>query len=349
MKRYFIHNALFRITAPVVYGVLVYLLILLINNNVQQVNDLFSSEEVYVCIALTYLSLEAMRLIILALDRVLLTRSFGFRMVAQLGATSIVSVALVYMSLNLYFNRVVGFSIGATQLWIFLILFTFTALLYNVLYFSHYYLHKENTVRLQAEKQHREVLEMEMTEFTNDVNPDLLYESLENLIGLIYRDVEKAEEYIDSLAHAYRYVLTTRQQELVPYAQEVEAGRNLVRLLNEKYSGRLQFENEIAEDPGIMLIPGSLPVVIEHMIRNTILPPQETFIIRCYAEDEYLTLQCKLNDRLVQHLSSQTALTRLQQSYAVYTDLPLIRVKAYQENYIKLPVIKIAEETVTTL
>jgi hypothetical protein len=44
------------------------------------------------------------------------------------------------------------------------------------------------------------------------------------------------------------------------------------------------------------------------------------------------------------HPSSDLALTRLQKSYSLYSDLPLIKVKAYQENYVKLPVIRVTEE-----
>jgi hypothetical protein len=45
MKRYFIHSSFFRLVAPPAFGVLAYLLILLINNNVAQVNDIFNSQE----------------------------------------------------------------------------------------------------------------------------------------------------------------------------------------------------------------------------------------------------------------------------------------------------------------
>src|SRR6476620_2870409 len=93
-----------------------------------------------------------------------------------------------------------------------------------------------------------------------------------------------------------------------------------------------------------MLIPGSLPVILEGMIRNTIITRFEPFIIRCYVEDDYITIQSKLNDKLMLHPSSEIALARLQKSYSLYSDLPLIKVKAYQENYVKLPVIRVAEE-----
>jgi LytS/YehU family sensor histidine kinase len=345
MKRYFIHNPVFRIVAPPVYGVLIYLLILLLNNNVSQVNDLFVTQEVYVCIALSYLSFEFIRLCIILIGKFLKTEAEGLRMLFQFILTTALSVFLVVGALKVYFNYYYGFSITGTQLLIFISIFTVTALLYNVLYFSNYYLQKENTLKLNAEKQHRDVLELEMLEFKNDINPDLLYESLENLIGLMYRDVEQAEDYIDSLASAYRYVLTNRQKELVSISTEIEAAKTLVRLLNEKYYGQLKFESSLEIDElDYMLIPGSLPIILEGMIRNTIITRFEPFVIRCYVEDDYITIQGRLNDKLMLHPSSEIALNRLQKSYSLYSDLPLIKVKAYQENYVKLPIIRVAEE-----
>jgi LytS/YehU family sensor histidine kinase len=263
----------------------------------------------------------------------------------QVILTTVISVALVNAGLSLYFKYMLGFSISGTQLLMFSVIYITTALLYNVLYYSNYYLQKENSVRLLSEKQQREVLETEMMEFKNDINPDLLYESLENLINLMYKDIDQAEEYIDCLASAYRYVLSNRQHELIPVSVELEAARNLVRLLNEKYFGQLRFESTLEPDElQAMLIPGSLPVILEAMIRNTIVSRFEPLVIRCYLEDDYITLQSKLNDRLITHSSTDIALARLQKSYALYSDLPMIRVKAYEENYIKLPVIRVADE-----
>lgn len=346
MKRYFIHSPLFRILAPAVYGVLIYLLILLINNDVSQVNDLFTTAEVYVCIGLTYISFESMRIVTVVIGRYMKNNDQTLLIWLQFIVTTVLSVTLVLTCLSLYFVYGIGFSISGTQLLLFGIIFVVTACLYNLLYFSNYYLQKENTVRLIAEKQQRDVLETEMLEFRNHINPDLLYESLESLIGLMYRDVEQAEEYIDSLAGAYRYVLSNRHHELVPVSTELEAGNVLVRLLNEKYNGQLKFESSLQEDElQAMLIPGSLPVILEALIRNTIITRFEPFVINCYPEDGYITIQSKLNDRLILHPASDVAFSRLQKSYALYSDRPLIRVKAYQENYIKLPLIHVANET----
>lgn len=346
MKKYFIHNPFFRLFAPAVYGILIYMLILLINNDVKQINEFFSEEEVYICIGLTYLSFESIRLVIVLLDKFLRGKYMLVRIPIQFILTIVISTITVITGLNFYFAYFLGFSMANAQLIGFTVIYSFTALLYNLLYYSNDYLQRENTLKLTAERQQREVLEMEMAEFKNDINPDLLYESLENVISLIGKKNDDAEEYIDYLASAYRYVLTNRQRELISLRSEIEAAKNIIRLLNEKYFGQLKLEVGLDEnDLNHQLIPGSLPIAIECIARNTIISTQHPLVIRCYLEDEeYLIVQSKLNDRLVPHTESIMALNRLQKSYSLYSERPLIQVKAYEENYIKLPVLRVAEE-----
>jgi LytS/YehU family sensor histidine kinase len=347
MKRYFIHHPVFRILAPAFYGALVYLLVLMINDTVAQINDLFNSQELYLCIGLTYLAFEACRLVIVIQHRFQQNKSTSRLIATQVLATLILSTALVMGCLHLYFQHVIGFGMTNEQFAVFLAVFGVTAALYNLLYISDYYLHQENTLKLQAEMQNKAVLEVEMQEFQHDINPELLYESLESLIGIMYRDVEKAEAYIDSLATAYRYVLTNRHHELIAAETEIDAARNLVRLLNERYFGQLAFD--VTDDDkslaDTLLIPGSLPILVEYIVRNTIVTRFEPLAITCYTEDNYLVLQSKLNDRLIPYADSEVAFTRLQRSYSLYSDLPLIKVKAYQENYIKLPLLRVEEAT----
>jgi hypothetical protein len=344
MKKYFIHHPVFRIVAPVIYGLIVYLMILLISNTVGQVTVIFSTKEVYVCIGLTYLTFETIRILLVLLSKYYAGQSSTMQLVIQLTTTTLIPVGLVMISLSIYFHYFVGFGMTDTQFLIFMLIYLTTALLYNLLYLSDYYLQKENTLKLQAEIQHKEILEMEMLEFQHDINPDLLYESMENLIGIMYRDVDKADDYIDSLASAYRYVLTNRHHELISVEEELEAGRNVIKLLNEKYFGQLRLEANIdSGDLQSKLIPGSLPLLVESVVRNSIVTRFEPFVITCYREDDYLVIQSKLNDRLKTYPGSDLAFTRLQKSYSLYTDLPLIKVKAYQENYIKLPILQVEE------
>src|SRR6478736_2892380 len=95
MKGVFINSAVFRICSAPIFGVLVYMIILLINNTVEGINKIFSNEELYVCIALSYVSFESMRLVIRLIDKMESRFSFERRIIFQLIITLLTGLTLV--------------------------------------------------------------------------------------------------------------------------------------------------------------------------------------------------------------------------------------------------------------
>jgi hypothetical protein len=345
MNRLFIHQALFRILSAPVLGVMVYLLILLINNNFSELESIFSGAEVYVCISLAFISLEAMRFTLSVSEKWLGKQNIRRRIIIQVVATLGISLLLVTLSIWTYYNYVVGFAISTNELYIFLAIYGAIGLLYNALFFSNFYLNRENTLLIQQEKKLREKLESDFVSFKNDINPDLLYESLENLILTLQHNVDKAEEQIDYLAGIYRYGLINRHKELISLEEELEAAEHLIKLLNYKHH-QLNLLNAVGDCRNIQLIPGSLLVTIDSIVRNTLVSKESPLVIRLYQEEgnEYLVLQHTLNDRLLLHQESLQAYSRLKRSYAFFSENPFVQVKAGKENYIKFPLVQIVDE-----
>src|SRR6478609_2941904 len=104
MKGIFINSTLFRICSAPIFGVLVYLIILLINNTVVGINKIFSNEELYVCIALSYVSFESMRLAIRLIDKIESRFSFERRMIIQFVVTMLTGLTLVALVISFYFR-----------------------------------------------------------------------------------------------------------------------------------------------------------------------------------------------------------------------------------------------------
>jgi LytS/YehU family sensor histidine kinase len=345
MNRLFVHNPFFRIGSGMVLGVLVYLLILLINNTVADINRLFSNQELYVCIALSYIAFESMRLVIRSVERWLKSLDFQQKVLAQIAGTLAASLGLVAISISAYFEWIVGFSIGSAELYLFIIIFGIVGLLYNILYFSHFYLLRENKTRIEEENKLREKLESDFSSFKSEINPDLLYESLENLILTIHHNADMAEEQIDYLAGIYRYSLVNRHQELVSLEEELAAAATLVHLLNFKAHRQINLLADIAGTSEIHLIPGSLIVTIDGIVRNTLISEQLPLTIQLSLEedDDYLVLQHTVNDKLTMHAESLNSFTRLQRSYSFFAEKPFMQVKAGRENYIKFPLVRVQQ------
>jgi hypothetical protein len=94
----------------------------------------------------------------------------------------------------------------------------------------------------------------------------------------------------------------------------------------------------------VHVVPGSLLVATDAIIRNTLMAREAMFNISLYEEEDgYIVIQHKLNDKLILHEESLLAFARIQRVYSFFSDIPFVQVKAYGENYIKFPAIKISE------
>ena len=347
MKKIFIHNTFFRILTPIFFGILAYLLILLINNDLGQLSATFTNQEVYVCIGLTYLLSEALRLNIMLVGR-MFKNSLKNQVLAQVFSGLFISVVVISLPISLYFIWMYKFSITQSQLIIFNAIYGVASLLYNLLYFSNIYVHKKNARLMEKEQVKADVLASELVQFKNEVNPELLYESLEMLITLIHRDVEESEDYIDHLSSVYRYILSHRKVELSTLQQEIMAARNIMHLLNYQFNGQISMtvntRNGLGESP---VVPGTLPNLLEMIVRTTIINKFRPLAIELLLEEQdgYLVVQHELNDRLGKHTFMNTTFETIQKTYSFYSDKPVVCVKAYDFSYIKIPLLEQAEET----
>jgi hypothetical protein len=348
MKRLFIHNPFFRLVAPLVFGVVVYLLILLVSNNLNDLSEIFSNEELYVSIGLTYLSFESLRLGITIVNRFKFS-SIRNHILISIGCSVVASLFVITLVLALYFKFVVGFDIDVSELLIFWIIFGFTGLLYNILFFSNDYLFKENIILLDQENKLKEKIELDFMAFRNEINPDLLYESLETLLISLHKHGEQAEEQIDLLADVYRYQLVNRKKELVKWSEEEKALKSLCSLLNYRYDQNIHLEFDLTNElENNHVVPGSFLVALDAVVRNTLISRDMPLKVRLYREEEdYVVMHHPIYDKLLPHTESIENFVRLQRSYSFFSDHPFVQVKADRENYIKFPIITVHDETIT--
>ena len=132
MRKIFIHNPFFRLITPVFYGILVYVLILLINNNLDQLGSTFMNQEVYACIVLVYLLSETLRWNAIINER-FFKKNIQNQVIWQLLIGVGLSILVVSTFISAYFKWAYDFSIADSQLIIFNAIYAVTSLLYNLM------------------------------------------------------------------------------------------------------------------------------------------------------------------------------------------------------------------------
>ena len=347
MKRNLIFSLGFRLLSGFVFGFMVYVLLLFFNNSLFELQELFQNQELYVCIVLTYISFESIQLILTLFKLKKKLNDTPFKKVIGVSILAfIAALVLVGAVISFYFQYVIGYSIAQLELQRFLLLYAIANVLYLVLFITNTLLIRENAKQLEFEETLRKKIEADFISFKAEINPDLLYESLENIIANLYHNPEFAEEQIDHLASIYRYGLMHKQKELINLHEEVSIIQSLLKLLKEKHSSHIHLQLDGNIPDVILIIPGSLLIIIDQLVRNTLITAQKPLQFKLYydEEDAYLILEHSLNERLLKHKESLEAFNRLQRAYSFFSDRPFVQVKAGNEQFIKLPALQLANE-----
>lgn len=333
MTRRFVHLPLFRIVSPAVSGIVVYLLILLINNNVAALEGQFLSRELYVCIALSYLIQEVCRLVVVVFGRFRLPSNELLRILIQLGISFSLSVILVSLGIYLYYLFVLGFEPVIQEYRMFNGIFAIITMTYMALYISHDYLRRIHDQRIAQELNTKENLEADFRQFRQGINVQLLFESLESLIVYMKVDKEKADVFLEHLSRVYRYILS-RKNELVEIRQELEVLDELLWIFNSLPNRQVRLTKTVHSD--FLVVPGVLLHLIEGMIRNSIATALLPLQINLGEDEQFLVLSSEKMERLGA-LPVQSMVRELSVTYGFYSDQWLQVEETEVDLTIKLP------------
>ncbi|PWL38853.1 histidine kinase [Flagellimonas aquimarina] len=320
MKTLFIHKPLFRLLSPLFSGTLVYLLILLINNTIDELGDNFFGQELYVCIGLAYLIQEYVRVSIVIFKRLKRPSSFFVKTILQIISTIFINIALVSVAMYLYFTNVLYYTPNSNELLVFNSIFSVIALIYILLYVSHQFLYMVNTEKLEKEEWARLEVEEDFTDFKRGINPELLFESLEAILVVMKGNPDKAEQITDSFAMVYRYLLSKKKDELVPISEELKILKELLQLFSELPHRKIQL-GKIAVDES-MVVPGSLLRIAEKVMRTTIPSEVKKMAIDILESENELAIQYKHEERIGKSLKTNS-LNYIQRDYRYYAPEPV--------------------------
>jgi len=334
MNKLFIQNPVFRLLSPLFSGILVYLLILLINNQVEQLTETFFSQELYVCIGLAYVIQEYARLSLYFFDRLSWLQSFVVKVIWQLIISVVLTVCLVSASMYLYFVCVQGFTPNLTELTIFSSIFSIITLIYLSLYLSHQFLYKENTKIFEQELQLKENIDRDFKLLQKGINPTLLFESLESLILLMKEDASKAEGLVDHFSAVYRYILSKNKNELVPINEELKIVEALLLLF--KHLPYRKTSCQTLSTLHTWVVPGSILSLVEKIIRSTIASQKAELVIEILEDANSLSLKYIHQYKITQSIN-QSDLNEMNEAYRFYTKQKITLSKDDTETIIKIP------------
>jgi two-component system, LytTR family, sensor kinase len=193
---------------------------------------------------------------------------------------------------------------------------------------------------VEIEKHKTESTLAQLQNLKNQINPHFLFNNLSVLSSLVYKDQDKAVDFINQLSKVYRYLLDNRNSELVTLDNELTFIKSYNYLLQIRFDQNIIFSVNIPEDKLNKLIPPmALQMLIENAIKHNEISIDLPLTIAIFIEDNKLVIQNNLQLRTNPEESSKTGLQNIMDRFKFYTEKQLEIIESKDYFIVKMPLI----------
>ena len=176
---------------------------------------------------------------------------------------------------------------------------------------------------LQVERLQRLRAQAELGALKAQVDPHFLFNSLNTLGHLIQADPARGREFCDTLAEVYRYVLDSRQRDLVPLAEELAFLRRYHRLLELRFGAAMPLEMDI-EAEGWRIAPMALQTLLENAVKHNQAGASEPLPVRLSLAGPTVTVGNDIRPRRTALPSAGVGLANLDERCRLLTGRALL-------------------------
>lgn len=150
---------------------------------------------------------------------------------------------------------------------------------------------KSQQVSVENEQLRSENLVNQFEALKNQLNPHMLFNSLNTLRSLIRETPDKAQDYLQELSRVLRYTLQGNECMSVTLREEMEFVSAYNFLLKMRYEDNLEFDIRIEEEAEtLQLPPMSVQLLIENAVKHNEISNRHPLVIRVCTIGKQLTV-----------------------------------------------------------
>ena len=124
-----------------------------------------------------------------------------------------------------------------------------------------------NANRIERLELNTHLKQAQLNTLKGQINPHFMFNSLNNIRGLMLEDVDKSREMLTKLSEMLRYSLTKNSVDGIALEEELEMVDNYIALAKIQFEDRLQFTKKIAPEALSIHIP---PMIVQLLVENAV-------------------------------------------------------------------------------
>ncbi len=261
--------------------------------------------------------------------------SFLSRFICGLAANVLIIVPLAVI---LSINFTTSFRPDSVKIAVLLIISLFIyEIAYGWFYSFRYYAHTQ-VERLRLE---RWQLELQFESLKNQISPHFLFNCLNTISALLYKDVALTEEFIRRMADTFQYVLKNHKQKFVSLKEEIDFVKSYHYLLRVRFEDNFKLEINIEKELlGSSVPPLTLQLLVENAVKHNKVSRDNPLTVTITSTDRnQLVVSNSKTDALPNPSGFSIGLENIKKRYAFFTKEQIV-IKNEDKFSIHLPILK---------
>ncbi len=194
-----------------------------------------------------------------------------------------------------------------------------TGILGGILLAKMYFEGQQDVLKLEAETKANELRALQ-----SQVNPHFLFNNLNSLDELIDTDPNEAKKYVNRLAQLYRYLINSKDNDVVTLKEEMAFAENYIYLLKQRYGESYIFniESTLENYENVLIPPASLQLILENVVKHNVGNIGNPLKTNILLTNTHITI--KNEKRTKKSISDLgTGINNLTLRYNLLSDLPI--------------------------
>lgn len=191
---------------------------------------------------------------------------------------------------------------------------------------------------IEKEQLKQQSLQNELAALKNQVNPHFLFNSLNSLSLLVREDQKAAGKFINKLSFLYRYILQSKDQDLVTVSEELQFLESYVHLIKQRYRDNFNVIINIRKEILQKRIPTlALQLLMENTVKHNQISSEKPLYVSVFDENGYLIVKNKLQERTMPVESTNIGLGNLNSRFKLQMNKEIIILKDDENFIVKIP------------
>lgn len=232
----------------------------------------------------------------------------------------------------------------AGKLGILLIITLFIYEIFYGLFYSYRYYAKNQVEEMRLD---RLQLELQFQSLKTQISPHYLFNCLNTVSSLLFKDTFMAEQFIRRMADTFRYVIDNQKQKLVTVRDEIDFVKAYYYLLQVRYEQHLTLEINLPKSLyNTQIPPMTLQLLVENAVKHNKISKEQPLLIYISAQDNTRILVSNSKTTSEKTESFHIGLNNIISRYQFFTTEKVL-IKNEARFTVVLPVIKVQEKVST--